>query len=174
MKSKISVIPSVSSYQLEVDGKEISLIKNKMMFIPSKDLLSTFSVFWSSDSSIILETPEVRVTLYNGKDAKVEDKNLLADGSQCGLCGDYNRNLVAEIKSPKGCVDCLKNNKSLSTLKKSSVSSTRLRRLLYLLCIGPSSRIMLSRNTQSSTKRTSSVCLKNQWSNASQEASLRL
>ena len=46
----------------------------------------------------------MRVTLYNGKEAKVEDKNLLADGSQCGLCGDYNRNLVAEIKSPKGCV----------------------------------------------------------------------
>merc|ERR1719250_446913 len=104
MKSKISLIPSVSSYKLEVDGQEISLIKNKMMFISSKDLLSTFSVFWSSDSSIILETPAVRVTLYNGKDAKVEDKNLLADGSQCGLCGDYNRNQVAEITSAKGCV----------------------------------------------------------------------
>ena len=46
----------------------------------------------------------MRVTLYNGKEAKVEDKNLLADGSHCGLCGDYNRNLVAEIKSPKGCI----------------------------------------------------------------------
>ena len=44
------------------------------------------------------------MTLYNGKEAKVEDKNLLADGSRCGLCGDYNRNLIAEIKSPKGCV----------------------------------------------------------------------
>ena len=44
------------------------------------------------------------MTLYNGKDAKVEDKNLLADGSQCGLCGDYNRNQVAEITSAKGCV----------------------------------------------------------------------
>merc|ERR1719347_1239883 len=104
MKSKISLIPSVSSYKLEVDGQELSLIKNKMMVIPSKDLLSIFSVFWSSDSSIVLETPAVRVTLYNGKEAKVEDKNLLADGSQCGLCGDYNRNLVAEIKSSKGCV----------------------------------------------------------------------
>merc|ERR1712025_575467 len=104
MKSKISLIPSVSSYKLEVDGKEISLIKNKKMFISSKDLLSTFSVFWSSDNSIILETPAVCVTLYNGKDAKVEGKNMLADGSQCGLCGDYNRNQVAEITSAKGCV----------------------------------------------------------------------
>merc|ERR1712025_373440 len=48
--------------------------------------------------------PSVCVTLYNGKDAKVEDKNMLADGSQCGLCGDYNRNQVAEITSAKGCV----------------------------------------------------------------------
>merc|ERR1712002_69559 len=103
-KSKISLIPSVSSYKLEVDGQELSLIKNKIMVIPSKDLLSIFSVFWSSDSSIVLETPAVRVTLYNGKEAKVEDKNLLADGSHCGLCGDYNRQQIAEIKSPKGCV----------------------------------------------------------------------
>merc|ERR1712025_604221 len=103
-KSKISLIPSASSYKLEIDGQELSLIKDKIMVIPSKDLLSIFSVFWSSDSNVVLETPAVRVTLYNGKEAKVEDKNLLADGSQCGLCGDYNRNLVAEIKSPKGCV----------------------------------------------------------------------
>jgi len=104
MMSKISLIQSLSSYKLEVDGQELSLIKNKMMYIPSKDLLSTFSVYWSSDNSIILETPAVRVTLYNDKEAKVEDKNLLADGSRCGLCGDYNRHLIAEIKSPKGCV----------------------------------------------------------------------
>merc|ERR1712055_1130566 len=74
------------------------------MYIPSKDLLSTFSVYWSSDNTIILETPAVRVTLSNDKEARVEDKNLLADGSRCGLCGDYNRHLIAEIKSPKGCV----------------------------------------------------------------------
>merc|ERR1711862_297082 len=86
-KSKISLIPSASSYKLEVDDQELSLIKNKIMVIPSKDLLSIFSVFWSSDSSVVLETPAVRVTLYNDKEAKVED-----------------RNLVAEIKSPKGCV----------------------------------------------------------------------
>merc|ERR1711887_397030 len=102
--SKISLIPSLSSYKLEVDGQELSLIKNKMMYIPSKDLLSTFSVYWSSDNSIILETPAVRVTLSNEREAKVEEKTLLADGSRCGLCGDYNRHLMAEIKSPKGCV----------------------------------------------------------------------
>merc|ERR1712025_1270999 len=103
-RSQKYLFPSASSYKLEIDGQELSLIKNKIMVIPSKDLLSIFSVFWSSDSNVVLETPAVRVTLYNGKEAKVEDKNLLADGSQCGLCGDYNRNLVAEIKSPKGCV----------------------------------------------------------------------
>merc|ERR1712179_593792 len=59
MMSKISLIPSLSSYKLEVDGQELSLIKNKMMYIPSKDFLSTFSVYWSSDNSIILETPAV-------------------------------------------------------------------------------------------------------------------
>merc|ERR1719193_2935326 len=104
MMSKIYLIQSMSSYKLEIDGQELSLIKNKMMYIPSKDLLSTFTVYWSSDNSIILETPAVRVTLSNDKEAKVEDKNLLADGSRCGLCGDYNKHLIAEIKSPKGCV----------------------------------------------------------------------
>merc|ERR1711970_775048 len=104
MKSKISLIPSYSSYKLEVDGQEISLIKNKMMYIQSKDLLSSFSVYLSSENIIILETPASRVTLYNSKEAKVEDKTLLADGSRCGLCGDYNKHLIAEIKSPKGCV----------------------------------------------------------------------
>merc|ERR1711887_5607 len=104
LKSKISLIPSWPSYKLEVDGQEISLIKNKMMYIPSKDLLSSFSVYLSSENILILETPATRVTLYNGKEAKVEDKDLSVDGSRCGLCGDYNKHLVAEIKSPKGCV----------------------------------------------------------------------
>merc|ERR1711874_336863 len=28
----------------------------------------------------------------------------MADGSHCGLCGDYNMDLRADVKSPKGCV----------------------------------------------------------------------
>ena len=41
---------------------------------------------------------------YNGKVATVEEKSILADGSHCGLCGDYNNDQRADIKSPKGCV----------------------------------------------------------------------
>jgi len=103
-KSKFSLIPSLATYKLEVDGQEISVIKNKMMYIPAKDLMSIFSIYWSADNIIVLETPVTRVTLYNGKDVKVEDKTLLADGSRCGLCGDYNQHLIADVKSPKGCV----------------------------------------------------------------------
>merc|ERR1712002_395223 len=171
MMSKISLIQSLSSYKLEVDGQELSLIKNKMMYIPSKDLLSTFSVYWSSDNSIILETPAVRVTLSNDKEAKVEDKNLLADGPHCGLCGDYNRHLIAEIKSPKGCVYsspyaaalsyrskigmCELSQEQQEVINTEEVKCIKYKteRLQYLPCISLSSRIIMpSRSTLSSTR----------------------
>jgi len=103
LQSKLALIPSFASYKLEVDGQEIAMIKNKLMHIPSKDLMSIFTVYWSADNKIILDTPAARVT-YTGKEAVVEQKSLLAGGSQCGLCGDYNNDLRAEIKTPKGCV----------------------------------------------------------------------
>ena len=42
--------------------------------------------------------------LHHGKEVHVLDKNRIAFGSRCGLCGDYNRHQIAEIKSPKGCI----------------------------------------------------------------------
>ena len=44
--SKLSLIPSYSSYKLEVDGHEVAMIKNKLVYVQSKDLKSTFSVYW--------------------------------------------------------------------------------------------------------------------------------
>ena len=57
----------------------------------------------SLDNVVVLDTPTTRVT-YDGKTAKIEEKNLIAEGSHCGLCGDYNHDLRADIKSPKACV----------------------------------------------------------------------
>jgi hypothetical protein len=63
---------------------------------------NTFA-FRSADNKVILDTPAARIT-YNGKEAVVEEKSIMADGSHCGLCGDYNNDLRAEIKTPNGCI----------------------------------------------------------------------
>jgi len=101
--SKISLTPSFSSYKLEVDGQEIAMVRNKLVLVKSKDMKSTFSVYLSTDNQVILDTPSARVTC-TGKEAIVEEKSIMADGSHCGLCGDYNNDLRAEIKTPKGCI----------------------------------------------------------------------
>merc|ERR1711872_9627 len=46
-------------------------------------------------------TPSSRITHY-GKTVEIEEKGS-ADGSHCGLCGDYNNDKRADLKSPKKC-----------------------------------------------------------------------
>ena len=57
----------------------------------------------NGDNSLVLETPSARIT-HTGNEVIVEEKSILADGSHCGLCGDYNNDIQADIKSPKGCI----------------------------------------------------------------------
>jgi hypothetical protein len=65
--------------------------------------LSSLLYFSSIGHAVVLDTPTTRVT-YNCKMATVEEKSLIADCSHCGLCGDYNNDKRADVKSPKGCV----------------------------------------------------------------------
>merc|ERR1711973_565972 len=72
---------SVEQYQLSVNGQEMSLQQNK---------------------EVTLCTPSSRITHY-GKTVEIEEKGS-ADGSHCGLCGDYNNDKRADLKSPKKCI----------------------------------------------------------------------
>jgi len=101
--SKISFTPSYSTYTLEVDGEEVKMVLNKQVYINSKDAKSIYSVILNGDNSLVLETPSARIT-HTGNEVIVEEKSILADGSHCGLCGDYNNDIQADIKSPKGCI----------------------------------------------------------------------
>merc|ERR1719427_2128368 len=108
-KTKISLKPSESyssyarDFKLELNGQEIPIVKNSVMSFKSVDKETSYSAFCSLDNVFVLDTPATRVT-YDGKVVTVEEKNLIAEGSHCGLCGDYNHDLRADIKSPKGCV----------------------------------------------------------------------
>eukprot|EP00092_Neocalanus_flemingeri_P041113 GFUD01044771.1.p1 GENE.GFUD01044771.1~~GFUD01044771.1.p1 ORF type:complete len:1713 (+),score=410.65 GFUD01044771.1:554-5140(+) len=99
-QTKISLKPT---WKLELNGKEIAMVKNSVVYFKSVDQQHTYSAFWSLENFVILDTPFTRVT-YTGKMVTVEEKSIIADGSHCGLCGDLNNDLRADIKSPKGCV----------------------------------------------------------------------
>merc|ERR1711936_423008 len=111
-KTKIEVSPAqsyqtyVEDWSIEVDGKKLTLNKNE-----KKTLENECTIYWHSDNVVEISTPHARIT-HKGKTVSVEEKSLMADGSHCGLCGDYNMDQRADIKSPKECV--LSSNK-LST-----------------------------------------------------------
>merc|ERR1712025_1267979 len=103
-ETKIEVSPAqsyqnyVEDWTLEVDGKKVSLNKNE-----EKTLENECTVYWHSDNVVEINTPHARIT-HKGRTVSVEEKTLMADGSHCGLCGDYNMDQRADIKSPKECV----------------------------------------------------------------------
>ena len=104
----------VDEYILTVDGKQVQLKKNeKISFWPQSNPSEELTCFWSSDNYVQISTSSARVT-HHGQEVVVEEKSLSADGSHCGLCGDYNSDKRADIKSPKQCV--------LSSIKLSAMS----------------------------------------------------
>jgi hypothetical protein len=88
----------VEDWSIEVNGKKVTPNKNE-----KKTLENECTVYWHSDSVVEINTPHTRIT-HKGKTVSVEEKSLMADGSHCGLCGDYNMDQRADIKSPKECV----------------------------------------------------------------------
>merc|ERR1719259_755581 len=107
-KSKIEVRPSeayagkVEKFIIEVDGQEVPLKKHEKITLSSQSALEQVTAYWSNDNVVEIETPHNRVK-HQGKTVIVEEKSS-ADGSHCGLCGDYNQDKRADLKSPKGCV----------------------------------------------------------------------
>jgi len=111
-KTKIELRPAqayqnyVEDWTCEVNGQKIYLNKNEMktIKIESDSLLKgECTIFWHSDNVVEINTPHTRIT-HKGKTISLEEKSLMADGSHCGLCGDYSMVRTADIKSPKECV----------------------------------------------------------------------
>jgi len=111
-RTKIELRPTkayrniVEDWTCEVNGEKIQLKKNEMktIKIESDSLLKgECTIYWHSDNVVEINTPNTRIT-HKGKTVSVEEKTLMADGSRCGLCGDYSRVKTADIKSPKECV----------------------------------------------------------------------
>merc|ERR1711915_1142267 len=107
-KSKIEVRPSqaysqqVEKFTIEVDGQEVPLKKHEKITLISRSPLEQVTAYWSNDNVVEIDTPHNRVR-HQGKTVIVEEKSS-ADGSHCGLCGDYNQDKRADLKSPQGCV----------------------------------------------------------------------
>merc|ERR1719187_1037242 len=102
-QTKIQLRPSqsyssyVQGYTLTVNGQEMSLQQNKQVTLTNK-----ITAYYSQDQTVTISTPSSRIT-HSGKTVQIEEKGS-ADGSHCGLCGDYNNDRRADLKSPKKCI----------------------------------------------------------------------
>merc|ERR1719187_1389213 len=102
-QTKIQLRPSqsyssyVQGYTLTVNGQEMSLQQNKQVTLTNK-----ITAYYGQDNTVTISTPSSRITHY-GKTVEIEEKGS-ADGSHCGLCGDYNNDKRADLKSPKKCI----------------------------------------------------------------------
>merc|ERR1712142_1156869 len=60
------------------------------------------TAYYNEDKTVTISTPSSRIN-HSGKTVEIEEKGW-ADGSHCGLCGDYNNDRRADLKSPKKCI----------------------------------------------------------------------
>ena len=91
-----------NEFTMKVNGQEVALKKNEKITLSSSSPLDQVTAYWSNDNAVVINTPHNRVQ-HQGKTVIVEEKTS-ADGSHCGLCGDYNQDRRADLKSPKGCI----------------------------------------------------------------------
>merc|ERR1719379_1810775 len=105
-QSKIELRPAqaysnyVDEYKLTVNGQKVELQKGQKITLQSSQ--EQVTVYWSNDNTVVINTPNTRL-VHSGKTVTVEEKSS-PDGSHCGLCGDYNLDKRADVKSSKGCV----------------------------------------------------------------------
>merc|ERR1712168_1287412 len=104
-QTKIQLSPAkaysnnVEEYQLSVNGQEVSLQQNQQVTLSSQEQITAYS---NEDKTVTISTPSSRIN-HSGKTVEIEGKGW-ADGSHCGLCGDYNNDRRADLKSPKKCI----------------------------------------------------------------------
>merc|ERR1712168_239124 len=104
-QTKIQLSPAkaysgnVEEYQLSVNGQEVSLQQNQQVTLSSQEQITAY---YNEDKTVTISTPSSRIT-HSCKTVQIEEKGS-ADGSHCGLCGDYNNDKRADLKSPKKCI----------------------------------------------------------------------
>jgi len=105
-QSKIELKPAqtysdhVDEYHLTLNGQRVQLQKNQLVTLPTSQ--EQITVYWSNDNTVEINTPNTRL-VHSGKTVTVEEKSN-TDGTHCGLCGDHNMDMRADVKSSKGCV----------------------------------------------------------------------
>merc|ERR1719431_2521743 len=65
-------------------------------------LSNGITAYLTKDHTVIISSSSSRITHF-GKTVQIEMLGS-ADGSHCGLCGDYNNDRRADLKSPKKCI----------------------------------------------------------------------
>ena len=104
-QNKINLSPAqaytnqVEQYTITVNGEELELRKNEKISLTSDKKISAYL---TEDKTVVISTPTSRIT-HSGKTIEIEESGP-ADGSHCGLCGDYNKDKRADLKSPKNCI----------------------------------------------------------------------
>merc|ERR1712112_122368 len=86
----------------EVNGQQVQLRKNEKITLKSSSALEQITAYWTNDNTVVINTPQVRL-VHQGKTVTVEVNNT-PNGSQCGLCGDYNMDKRTDVLSSKGCI----------------------------------------------------------------------
>lgn len=107
--SKMEIRPSQSysdsrkEYDIDVDGKSVSLAKGEKAEVDSIDNRSSYRFQRSSDDVVFVETPYSRIT-YDVKKISIEHTKLSVDNKHCGLCGDATGDKRADVKTAQSCV----------------------------------------------------------------------
>merc|ERR1711931_508448 len=96
------------SYQLDecdhVVASDCSGDSDHAVMVLAKEVngMKHITAYYNEDKTVTISTPSSRIT-HSGKTVEIEEKGW-ADGSHCGLCGDYNNDRRADLKSPKKCI----------------------------------------------------------------------
>merc|ERR1711936_1215445 len=88
------------TFEVYVDGALVDCVKQEWTKVAS----SSYGEYWVkvSHHHVTISSPHSRVRCA-GHQVSVEEKVGMMDGSHCGLCGDYNGDKKAEVKSPRSC-----------------------------------------------------------------------
>merc|ERR1712111_39641 len=89
----------VDNWKLSVNGQQVQLRKNEKITLKSSSALEQITAYWTNDNTVVINTPQVRL-VHQGKTVTLEVNNT-PNGSQCGLCGDYNMDKELMFSLPR-------------------------------------------------------------------------